>query len=87
MSLSKINLKFEKEIELKDLTNDDLANLIEDLVNELLNRSKNIINNITIKNPYENVTTMPLTVGSPYTYTVTNKKVSTSTKNESEEVL
>ena len=85
MSLSKVNLKF--EIELKDLTNDDLANLIEDLVNELLNRSKNIINNITIKNPYDNVTTTPLTIGSPYTYTITNKKVSTSTKNESEEVL
>ena len=67
------NMKFSKEVTLEDLTNDDLANLIQDLVNELLKRSKNFISNITINDSGKNTITSPLKVESPYTYTCTAK--------------
>ena len=90
MSTLKVNLndlKFEKSASLEDLTNDELAELIQDLVTELLNRTKNKVSNITINNPYGNITTTPLTVGSPYTYTSTAKDLSVAMKNEVEELL
>jgi hypothetical protein len=90
MSSLRINLndlKFEKSASLEDLTNDELAELIQDLVTELLNRTKNKVSNITINNPYGNITTTPLTVGSPYTYTTSVKDLSVAIKNESKEVL
>lgn len=87
MKSLKINLddvKFEKEVTLEDLTNDELKELIHNLVDELEKRTR--ISHVTIHNPYESVTVKPLT-SSPYTYTCSAKDLATAMTNETEELL